>query len=107
MVVAAHRTRTLAGDQVQLRQVAELGDQAVQQADVDVAATTGSVAPVERGQDADHGPHAPRQVTHGQTQLGGWASPLAVHAHGAAQGLDDGVHRRLRRQAALLAEPAQ
>src|SRR4051812_10483349 len=101
-----HRPGVLAGDEGELREIAEHADQAVMEADVYETAMAGLRALVQGGEDRHRPENAADHVAQRDAELDRHVAALAIDAERARQGLRDDVEGRLVAQRPGQAEAA-
>src|SRR5947208_13102772 len=101
-----HRLWVLAGDEGELREIAEHADQAVMQADIDEPPAPGLRPLVQCGEDRHRPKYPADHVAQRYAELHRHMTPLAIDAERTRQGLRHDVERRLVPQRALEAKAA-
>src|SRR5437764_10285753 len=101
-----HRLRVVAGDESELREIAEHADQAVMQADIDEPPAPGLCPLVQCGEDRHRPKYPADHVAQRNAELHRHMAALAIDAERARQGLRHDVERRLVPQRALEAKAA-
>ena len=94
-VARPHRFRVLAGDESELRKIAEHADEAVMKADIDEPPGSGLRALVQRGEDRHRPEHAADHIAERNAELHRHMAALAIDAERTRQGLRHDVERRL------------